>query len=263
MTTGADLSEVAMGTSRYSQLYRRALAEAEHVFLVNVDQYETLVRTGLKLKSHSFLPFCVDLERLRPWPNPWSDPIVLFCAARLDWRDRVRASIKANDVFFRGFADCVHLQRARGCEVRFDVRVADWGPDQEATRDLVRTLGIKDYVRFVPFGDKSVFCENVVQANIVVDQFSLGAIGLTAIEAMALGRPVMAFVKESLARRAYGTSMPVLNCATVRDVRDVLLGLTPDVLAERSRVCAEWVMTHHSYERILGILTEVYGGILR
>ena len=262
MTTGADLSEIAMGASRFSELYRRSLVEAEHIFLVNVDQYETLARTGLRLKSHSFLPFCVDLERLWARPNPWTDPIVLFCAARLDWRDRVRASVKANDVFFRGLAECVHLQRTRGGDVRFDVRVADWGPDQEATRDLVRTLGIDDCVRFVPFGDKSVFYENVVQANVVIDQFSLGTVGLIGIEAMALGRPVMGFVRQDLARRAYGTSMPVMNCVTADDVRDVLLGLSPDVLAERSRACAEWVMTHHSDERILGILTEVYGGIL-
>jgi glycosyltransferase involved in cell wall biosynthesis len=263
MTTGADLSEVATGTSRYSQLYRRALSEAEHVFLVNVDQYETLARTGLKLKSHGFLPFCVDLERLQPRPNPWSEPIVLFCAARLDWRDRERASVKANDVFFRGLADCLRLQRERGVgAVRFEVRVADWGPDREATRDLVRTLGIKDCVRFVPFGDKSVFYENVEQANIVIDQFSLGATGLTAIEAMALGRPVMAFVKENLARRAYGAPMPVMNCANAGEVRDALIGLSPDALADASRASGEWVTTHHSDERILGILIEVYGGIL-
>ena len=174
----------------------------------------------------------------------------------------MRASVKANDVFFRGLAECVHLQRTRGGDVRFDVRVADWGPDQEATRDLVRTLGIDDCVRFVPFGDKSVFYENVVQANVVIDQFSLGTVGLIGIEAMALGRPVMGFVRQDLARRAYGTSMPVMNCVTADDVRDVLLGLSPDVLAERSRACAEWVRTHHSDERILGILTEVYGGIL-
>ena len=117
-------------------------------------------------------------------------------------------------------------------------------------------------MRFVPFGDKSVFYENVEQANIVIDQFSLGATGLTAIEAMALGRPVMAFVKEDLARRAYGAPMPVMNCASADEVRDALMGLSPDALADASRASAEWVTTHHSDERILGILNEVYGGIV-
>lgn len=114
----------------------------------------------------------------------------------------------------------------------------------------------------MPFGDKSVFCENVEQANIVIDQFSLGATGLTAIEDMAPGRPVMAFVTEDLARRAYGAPMPVMNCASADEVRDALMGLSPDALADASRASAEWVTTHHSDERILGILIEVYGGIV-
>jgi glycosyltransferase involved in cell wall biosynthesis len=257
MTTGADLSEVAVGSSRFSRLYRQALTEAEHVFLVNVDQFDTLERTGLTLKSYSFLPFCIDLERLRPLPNRWSDPVVLFCAARLDWRSRVRPSIKANDIFFRGLASCLQQPGSR-----FDVRVADWGVDREATRDLVSELGLDDCVQFVPSGDKRLFYQNVQQAHIVIDQFSLGAVGLTTIEAMALGRPVMAFVRDDLAQRAYGVNMPVINCATVDQVRDALVGLTPDGLERASQQSAAWVNTYHSDERILDILDEVYRGIL-
>lgn len=257
MTTGADLGEVAMGSSLFSRLYRQALSEAEHVFLVNVDQFETLDRTGLSLKSYSFLPFCIDLERLRPLPNKWAEPLILFCAARLDWRSRVRASIKANDVFFHGLAAA--LQRPGS---RFDVRVADWGVDREATRDLVRELGLQDCVRFIPAGTKDVFYQNVEQAHIVVDQFSLGAVGLTTIEAMALGRPVMAFIRDDLAQRAYGVDFPLLNCRTAEQVRDTLTGLTPAGLDQAARESSAWVNNYHSDERILQILYEVYGRAL-
>ena len=262
MTTGADLSEVALADSPFSRLYRWALTEAEHVFLVNVDQFATLSRSGLELKSFGFLPFCIDLERFKSLPNPWADPIVVFCAARLDWCDHVRASIKANDVFFRGLAECLRHQQQGGSSVRFDVRIADWGVDREATRTLIQDLGLNDHVHFVPFGDKTVFYQNVAEAHVVVDQFSLGAVGLTAIEAMALGRPVMALVHDDLARRAYGASMPVMNCATHSDVRDCLLNLSAESLAAASVAAVDWVTAHHSDRHILGLLSDVYGGIV-
>ena len=96
-----------------------------------------------------------------------------------------------------------------------------------------------------------------------MDQFSLGAVGLTAIEAMALGRPVMAFVHDDLARRAYGVSIPVMNCATVDDVSAVLSGLTPERLAAASVAAKDWVTSQHSDEHILSILTDVYGSVSR
>ena len=195
-------------------------------------------------------------------PNPWADPIVVFCAARLDWCDHVRASTKANDVFFRGLAECLRHQQQGGSSVRFDVRIADWGVDREAPRTLIQDLGLNDHVDFVPFGDKTVFHQNVAEAHVVVDQFSLGAVGLTAIEAMALGRPVMAFVHDDLARRAYGASMPVMNCATPGDVRDCLLNLSAESLAAASVAAVDWVTAHHSDRHILGLLSDVYGGIV-
>jgi len=160
----------------------------------------------------------------------------------------------------------VVLCLSAGTGIRADslhqVRVADWGPDREATRDLVRHLGLEDCVSFVPFGDKEHFYENVRQAHVVVDQFSLGAVGLTGIEAMALGRPVMAYVKDDLAHRAYGTSIPGFNCATADDVSGAIARLSPYELSDQSRESAEWVNTYHSDARILKILTDVYSGIV-
>jgi glycosyltransferase involved in cell wall biosynthesis len=254
LTTGSDLSEVAVGDSAFSRLYRKSLEQAEHVFLVNIDQFETLSRASLSLKSFGFLPFSVDLEHLKPTSNHLSDRLIIFCAARLDWRSKDRASIKANDIFFRGFADF----HQRHPDVECALRVADWGVDREATRDLVGSLGIADTVTFVPFGDKSVFYDNVKSAHLVVDQFSLGAVGLTAIEGMALGRPVMAAVDQVAALRAYGVEMPILNCTNPAEVCRTLASLNPATIMAHSEASSNWVRTHHSDEHIREILCGVY-----
>lgn len=258
MATGSDLSEVAVGDSPLGELYRRSLQEAEHLFLVNIDQFDTMDRLGLPVKSMGFLPFAIDLERLPAVENRVTGELRLFNAARLDWRSESRASTKANDVFFRGLANFV----ARHPDRRVRVAIADWGPDRELARGFVRDLGLEGISEFVPFGDKSVFQCQVKQANVVIDQFKLGATGLTAVEAMAMGRPVMAFCDRRLARRGYGEDIPVLNCANEADVSSCLEALDASAVAAKSREVAAWVRRMHSPERINGLLMDVYRGIV-
>lgn len=254
MATGSDLSEVAAQDSRFGELYRRSLEEAEHLFLLNLDQFETVERLGLAVKSKSFLPFAVDFDRLLESPNHVGRELRLFCASRLDWTSTTRASTKGNDVFFRGLA--AYLRGSPGRLVR--VAVADWGLDREAARALVRDLGIDSVVDFVPYGDKGVFQTQVQLSNVVVDQFRLGATGLTAVEAMALGRPVMAFCKQHLAKKAYGEEFPVLNCADEGEVCACLASLRPQRIHEKSAEVAAWVRRAHSPERIHDLLMNVY-----
>lgn len=258
MCTGADLSEVAGEGSPFARLYRRALEEAAHLFLLNIDQFRTVERLGLRLKSCSFLPFQLGVERFRERENPVGDRLVFFAAARLDWSAAGRASVKRNDIFLRGFAE---FARESGRE---DLRllIADWGVDRERTRELVAELGIGRLVEFVPTGDKQAFRRRLESCQVVVDQFGLGATGLTTVEAMACSRPVFAWCDQELARRAYGEELPVINCRTPEEVRRELERLTPARLAELSGRAYRWVSHHHHPERIARLLRESYGKIL-
>ncbi len=67
-------------------------------------------------------------------------------------------------------------------------------------------------------------------ADIVVDQLNAGWYGLFAIEAMALGKPVVTFLHDEAVRRteeAFGTRVPIVS-ATAETLREALRPLVSD-----------------------------------
>ncbi len=99
-------------------------------------------------------------------------------------------------------------------------------------------------------------------ADIVVDQLNAGWYGLFAIEAMALGKPVVTFLHDEAVARteeAFGTKVPIVG-ATAETLRERLRPLVEDA-ATRKRIGAEsraYVERIHDVERIADRLLDIY-----
>ena len=99
-------------------------------------------------------------------------------------------------------------------------------------------------------------------ADIVVDQLNAGWYGLFAIEAMALGKPVVTFLHEEAVRRteeAFATRVPIVS-ATAETLRQRLTPLVASPAERRrvgaaSRAYAEHV---HDLERVTDRLLDLY-----
>jgi Glycosyl transferases group 1 len=100
-------------------------------------------------------------------------------------------------------------------------------------------------------------------ADIVVDQLNAGWYGLLAIEAMALGKPVVTFLHYEAVRRteeAFGTRLPIVN-ASKETLRERLAALVAAGPAERRRMGAEsraYVERVHDLERVTDRLLDLY-----
>ena len=100
------------------------------------------------------------------------------------------------------------------------------------------------------------------RADIVVDQLNAGWYGLFAIEAMALGKPVVTFLHDEAVERtehALGTKVPIVS-ATAETLTDRLRPLVEDA-AERRRVGAAsraYVEQVHDVDRIADRLLSIY-----
>jgi glycosyltransferase involved in cell wall biosynthesis len=98
--------------------------------------------------------------------------------------------------------------------------------------------------------------------DIVVDQLNAGWYGVFAIEAMALGKPVVTFLHEEAVRRteeAFGTRVPLVP-ATKETLREALRPLAADA-ALRRRVGVEsraYVERVHDLERVADRLLALY-----
>jgi glycosyltransferase involved in cell wall biosynthesis len=104
------------------------------------------------------------------------------------------------------------------------------------------------------------------EADIVVDQLNAGWYGLFAIEAMALGKPVVTFLHDEAVRlteKATGTRVPIVS-ATAETLREALRPLVADAgrrreLGAESRAYVEHV---HDLERVIDRLLDLYAGLV-
>ncbi len=99
-------------------------------------------------------------------------------------------------------------------------------------------------------------------ADIVVDQLNAGWYGLFAIEAMALGKPVVTFLHEEAVRRteaAFGTRVPIVS-ATAETLRETLRPLVADAGRRRELGAATraYVERVHDIECVADRLLDLY-----
>ncbi|HEX4929781.1 MAG TPA: glycosyltransferase family 4 protein [Gaiellaceae bacterium] len=99
-------------------------------------------------------------------------------------------------------------------------------------------------------------------ADIVVDQLNAGWYGLFAIEAMALGKPVVTFLHEEAVRRteeAFRTRVPIVS-ATAETLREALRPLVADAARRRELGAASraYVEQVHDLDRVTDRLLALY-----
>jgi len=107
--------------------------------------------------------------------------------------------------------------------------------------------------------------ERYARADIVVDQLNAGWHGVFALEAMALGKPVVAHLKADVVERsaeAFGVRVPIV-AATAETLVDALRPLVDDIalrrgLGAQGRAYVEQV---HDIERVAARLLDIYAGL--
>ena len=100
------------------------------------------------------------------------------------------------------------------------------------------------------------------RADIVVDQLSAGWHGVFALEAMALGKPVVCYLKPDVveqAERAYGTKVPIVS-ATKETLVEALRPLvaSPALRREVGAASRAYVERVHDIDRIADRLLDLY-----
>lgn len=99
-------------------------------------------------------------------------------------------------------------------------------------------------------------------ADIIIDQISGGSYGVFSIEAMALGKPVIAYISEQTRQRH--PLLPVVS-ADFNSLSEVISGLLTD---RQRRIhlgkCGrKYVERYHEYVRVTALLPDLYAGKLK
>jgi glycosyltransferase involved in cell wall biosynthesis len=119
-----------------------------------------------------------------------------------------------------------------------------------------------DIVEGVPHDDAR---ERYARADIVVDQLNAGWHGVFALEAMALGKPVVTHLKPDVVERSaagYGVRLPIVP-ATASTLVDALRPLVeqPALRRELGAAGRAYVEQVHDIDRIADRLIDLYGSL--
>jgi len=225
----------------------------------------------LHLSNARFFPCAVpiDVDRFAPLSREerarirerWGileRTLVVFQPSRQEWtcaQDGSGSNHKGNDRFLRAFA-----------RFRQDTGEDAWlfavtkGRDVRKSQQLAEQLGIEDRIRWLPQQNKAALRECLGASDVVADQFTYGFYGISALEAMAVGRPVLVYLNLEETKRYGVEPPPVVSVCTEEDIYEALRQLA----RSRSRVneigdmARDWTIRHHSWEVVVERYVALY-----
>ncbi|RFB18182.1 glycosyltransferase family 1 protein [Bacillus sp. HNG] len=97
-----------------------------------------------------------------------------------------------------------------------------------------------------------------LKSDIIVDQLLCGTYGMLSVEAMAMGKPVVAFIREDV-RKRFPEDLPIIQ-ATPENLDEVLEELINDPVRrhEIGKAGRKYVENYHSAERVTNELLRIY-----
>jgi len=231
---GSDL-HVEINTPGLFRLNRRVLEQARTIFYVTPNLEPYIHRFDGKL---CYLPNPINLRALGDSPRAPKRVRSIVIFMRLDPVKGVHRVFPA----------------VRRLAATMDVTALAWGP---LTSEFISRYG--DVVRFVEPVPHHQIGRFLGQFDLVVGQMEQGALGLSELEAMAAGRPLISGIDRSMYP---GDKPPVVSSHSPDELVDQIERLKDDArrLENLSREGRAWVRRNHGYERHLQLLEAAYFG---
>jgi glycosyltransferase involved in cell wall biosynthesis len=206
-------------------------------------------RLGLGNGLH--LPYLVDDRRYAPgygqarsrWEAEFGAGFYVLSTARLD------DSVKGNACsLFDALAQLVR----QSPHIRI-VSLA-WGADAERFRGQVHRAGLGgNFIMLNPVGKRRLI-DYYRSCDCVLDQFVYGYYGATGLEALAVGKPVVMYIRQHHYAPLYdGDIAPVVNCSSAQSAAAAIVELARDPARcqHLQRASRDWLVRHHGREKIV------------
>jgi glycosyltransferase involved in cell wall biosynthesis len=196
--------------------------------------------------------YCPGEPKARPiWEQQFGPGFYVLSSARVDH------AVKGN-----GAAQLRTLMSAAHARPQLRFVFLSWGKDIGRLQEAVRQEGLGQQFIFLPPVGKQRLIDYYRSADAILDQFVYGYYGATALEAAAVGKPIIMRIRAEHYGPLYeGDVAPVLNCPSPDDVGRALLELVdrPGEAHDRGRRLRQWLVRHHGRECTMPVLL----GLLR
>lgn len=251
-SVGGDLQFDCGRSDDLGRAMRIAFAGAHFIFVSNPHTLGHCRRFGLT--NAVYLPYPMDSDHYCPgeglarkdWVARFGGEVFVLTTARID-----RGVKGHTDAFFDMLVSVV-TQRPT---VRFIF--LGWGESAEDFRGRVAALGLQNRLIMLPPVGKQRLIDYYRSCDIVLDQFVYGYYGATALEAAAIGKPVIMKLRTEQYSPLYdGDVAPVLNASTPNEIGNHLLDLidSPVLRAEIGGKLRQWLVRNHGEQKTVPLM---------
>jgi glycosyltransferase involved in cell wall biosynthesis len=218
-STGSDLRELAVSGGFIGKLQMSAYKKAKIIFFgPDEENVEILKKNGLLDKSKvapilfDYLSFTPGFSALR---RKYGKKFIVFNASMLNWQ------IKGTYLIVNAFAEFAKREKDA-----FLILIG-WGPDVEKTKMHLHALKLDGKAEVIGRQSKQELLGYYRLADVVTDQFKIGALGNSSREALACGKPLITRLDEKLFKAYYYELPPILNAKSEDDIVAALKSSTP------------------------------------
>jgi glycosyltransferase involved in cell wall biosynthesis len=195
-----------------------------------------------------------ELEFVEPTPAPRNNPVRIFSATRLTWKQPIEPGCspldyKGSDIMIRGLG-LFHRQTG----VRMDIQLIRKGRHVVETEKLIDEEGLTDQVTWLQEMSQAEVWSQFARCDIVVEQLADSVVGMAGSDAMATGRPVIGNARPEIVDQG-------LHVCQARTAEEVLLQLNrlvfdPDERDRMGAIGREFIEKNYNRQRAAQICLE-------
>lgn len=204
-----------------SMLQRRGIKQAKAINYFP----EGIVKNGdrilkslghTKFKRLNFMMTDVVKHQMQPFPD--NQTLRILVAARQSWSPPPSSSAseldyKGADIFIKGAAQFI-----KKTGKKIEIVLVKKGPDIQKSLDLIQELKIESAITWLNEMTQKELVEEYLKSDLIVDQLSNGMVGMVGLDALAMGRPLIANGRPEIWDPLLGTSSPICQAKSPEEV---------------------------------------------
>lgn len=252
VSVGGDLQCDCGRNDDYGTAMRVAFNCAKFLFISNPHSLGHSRRLGLT--NGVYLPYPMDTSKYCPgesqnrslWEEKHGKGFYVLMTSRID------KDVKGQDDFFwKGLLDLVKINN----QIKFIF--LSWGNSTQEYIDKIKASEFRDNFIFLSPVGKLKLIDYYRSCDVVLDQMVYGYYGATALEAAAVGKPIIMKLRvEQYEALQDGDIFPVMNVNNQIEMCKAILELSYDKAKckELGNKCREWVVRVHGEETTVPLM---------